>query len=63
MHLGNFTSHQQKKDQSSFPLVIDLHKVDNIGIFVQFLMDINGKKLRTESSSMQFYICHDVLNS
>ena len=36
--------------QSSFPVI---HKVDNIDIFVQLLMEINWKQLKTESISMQ----------
>ena len=40
-----------------------IHKVDNIGIFVQLLMEINLKLLRTESVSMQIGIYQGVLNS
>ena len=45
---------------SSFPLI---HKVDNIGIFVQLLTKINKKQLRTKSISMQIGIYNDALNS
>ena len=36
-----------------------MQKVDNIGIFVQF---VNWEKLETESISMQIDICHGALN-
>ena len=45
---------------SSFPVV---YKVGNVRIFVQFLMEINRKDLRTESISMQINICKGALNS
>ena len=41
--------------QSSFPVI---HKVRNVGIFVQLLIEIYWKQLRVEYASMQIYICH-----
>ena len=45
---------------SSFPVI---HEVDNVAIFVQLLMEINLKQLRTESISMQISTYQGALNS
>ena len=45
---------------SSFPVI---HKVDDVNIFLQLLMEINWKQLRAESISMQANIYQDALNS
>ena len=44
---------------SSFPA---MHKLGKVGIFVQILMEINWKGLKTESVSMPIYICYGTLN-
>ena len=46
-------------DQSSLP---EIHKVGNIAIFVQLLMETNCKQLRAKSISTQIYVCHSTLN-
>ena len=40
-----------------------IHKVDNIGIFVQFLIKMDSKQLRVKYVSLQNYICYSVLNN
>ena len=45
---------------TSFPII---HKVDNIDIIVQLLVEIHCSQLRTESISMQIDICQGALNS
>ena len=45
--------------QSSFPVI---HKVGNVGIFVQLLMRINCKCLPMKSILLQMFIYHDTLN-
>ena len=44
---------------SSFPLI---HKVGNVGIFVQLLMWINWQWLQMKSILMQMSIFHDASN-
>ena len=44
---------------SSFPVI---HKVGNVGIFVQCLMRINWKCCLMKLILLQMYICHDALN-
>ena len=46
-------------EQSSFPVI---HKVGNIVIFVQLLIEMNWKQLKAESVSTQIYVCHSTLN-
>ena len=50
---------QCSRFQTSFPVI---HKVENVDIFVQFLMAINWKCLPMKSILLQMYIYHDALN-
>ena len=47
-----------KKDDNvvKHPNLPVIHPVGNFGIFVQFLMNINWKQLRTKSASTQIYL-------
>ena len=49
----------REERQSSFP---EIHKVDNVGIFVQLLMQINWRQLRTQWISKQIHFCNGALN-
>ena len=46
-------------ENSRFPVI---HKVGNVGIFVQLVMRTNLKRLSVESILIQIYICHNALN-
>ena len=55
-----FENYMETRILTSFPV---MHKVNNIDICVQFLMEINSKQLRMESITMQIDISLGALNS